>query len=128
MPNPNLYDPYNMKDGYKPPEPSVDEEIRSQVERTLFRAINRETHKGAAGRVRSLVANDIMHLLTNRIEAEAKAFGGCRNCYGKGYASYSTVHIGRHYFKKVDDPVFCKCDRGTQLKAMFQSTNKQESK
>jgi hypothetical protein len=47
----------------------------------------------------------------------AKAYGGCTDCYGKGFASYSTAHIGRHYYKKVDNPVFCKCDRGKQLEA-----------
>lgn len=50
-----------------------------------------------------------------------KAYGGCHNCYGKGYASYLTAHSGRGYYKKVNYPVFCECDRGKQLEKMIAS-------
>lgn len=53
-----------------------------------------------------------------------KAFGGCRNCYGKGYATQESAIIGHpdfigdKGFKKYEHKmIFCNCNRGKQLKA-----------
>ena len=70
-------------------------------------------------------------------EAE-KAYGGCHNCYGKGYAttidytSGSPDFIGDRGFKRQNDIMrFCDCERGKQLKTLVttlkeQSTNNKE--
>ncbi len=50
-----------------------------------------------------------------------KAFGGCTDCYGKGYATTRETISGGHGRSAIHfvvEPMrFCKCDRGTQLKA-----------
>ena len=65
----------------------------------------------------------------------AKAFGGCTNCYGKGYA---TVNDRWHRYGTDGDiggfeghisggnanaMKFCKCERGKQLSALKETTN-----
>ena len=55
----------------------------------------------------------------------AKAFGGCKNCYGKGYA---TVRIGtssRYHSEIHTELRFCSCDRGKQLKKYFAEAEKE---
>lgn len=51
----------------------------------------------------------------------AKAFGGCLGCYGKGYSTvivgYSDESAGTKWSEK--DILYCKCDRGTQLKKII---------
>ena len=41
----------------------------------------------------------------------ARAFGGCRTCYGKGYASVAT--------KGIISMRFCTCGRGKQLMKLW---------
>ncbi len=43
----------------------------------------------------------------------AKAFGGCKNCYGKGYSSVMIDHISAPQMH------FCICNRGRQLKRLL---------
>jgi hypothetical protein len=61
------------------------------------------------------------------VEGTEKAYGGCKKCYGKGYA---TVRYGLKYVadfegdKDYIDPIkthmhFCSCDRGKQLKNLI---------
>jgi hypothetical protein len=60
------------------------------------------------------------------IKETKKAFGGCTECYGKGYA---TVRYGKQGFEDfggegfIIAPTthihFCLCDRGKQLKVYF---------
>lgn len=45
-----------------------------------------------------------------------KAFGGCTNCYGKGYATVKNISVGRGYFVEADPVRPCTCDRGKQIK------------
>lgn len=40
----------------------AEDELRAKLSIALFRAINRETHKGSAGRVRTLLEGEIMQL------------------------------------------------------------------
>ena len=63
-------------------------------------------------------------------EKTAKAYGGCTNCYGKGYATVidSTIHhadfVGDKTYITPNDPVrFCSCERGKQLEALTQPNN-----
>lgn len=54
-------------------------------------------------------------------EKITKAFGGCTNCYGKGYATVKVNHVGRNYFKEANPMKFCDCDRGKQLSELLTS-------
>jgi|ERR1044071_939788 hypothetical protein len=73
-----------------------------------------------------------------RLQTE-KAYGGCHNCYGKGYATFKTQHIGygtdgdiggyEGPYKR-DMPVgmkLCTCERGKQLKAALSKPEGGES-
>lgn len=78
-------------------------------------------------------ARDIMAAVDSYIEEATKqaerAFGGCRNCYGKGYATQRTQdHISPDFYGDVPytapakiDMLFCNCDRGKQLKQLLTS-------
>lgn len=60
--------------------------------------------------------------------ATAKAYGGCANCYGKGYATTSDLWSGYDTDEDIGSPgggvsggkpivmKFCTCERGQQLK------------
>lgn len=59
----------------------------------------------------------------------AKAYGGCTNCFGKGYATYingTTAYsdfgdeLGGDYSRHTDklEMRFCTCDRGKQLEQL----------
>ena len=54
------------------------------------------------------------------VAQERKAFGGCLNCYGKGYAT-QMVQAGnsRHGVWELDPIRFCECDRGKQLEKLI---------
>jgi len=61
---------------------------------------------------------------------EAKAYGGCTKCYGKGYATVSDRWLGHDTDTDVGSPggyvsggedfamKFCSCDRGKQLERL----------
>lgn len=57
-------------------------------------------------------------------EDERKAFGGCTNCYGKGYSTVKNFTVGHEDFggegfRRENSPMrFCTCDRGEQLKGL----------
>lgn len=63
----------------------------------------------------------VQHLLktrdTSRDQQTAKAYGGCTNCYGKGYATQSSRASGRGISWDTSGIKFCECPRGQQLKA-----------
>lgn len=60
-----------------------------------------------------------------------KAFGGCKNCYGKGYATcleyteslsdFGGIKSKRY---KLPEMRFCSCDRGKELKRRFEEERK----
>ena len=64
----------------------------------------------------------IQELITQaRLETE-KAFGGCKDCYGKGYATVRSGIIGYEDFggdgfktPPTNKMKYCKCKRGEQL-------------
>lgn len=63
-----------------------------------------------------------------QVKETEKAYGGCHNCYGKGYASFKTDIYGAADFPGDVERwwpgkgyMLCKCDRGTQLGKLFVS-------
>lgn len=59
------------------------------------------------------------------LDKERRAFGNCRLCYGKGYATtmrYATAHadfLGDDTVTQMLSLVsYCRCDRGRQLKEL----------
>src|SRR5574343_186000 len=78
---------------------------------------------------------EIKSFLSNVISQTEKAFGGCLNCYGKGYHTtieYASGHgewdmgqgdIKIHY--QLPEMRFCNCDRGIELKKRFDATQKE---
>lgn len=75
------------------------------------------------------IAENIISITKEAIEEIAKAYGGCTNCYGKGYATINNRWSGyatdgdiggvEGYISggKANAMKFCKCERGKQLKA-----------
>lgn len=63
------------------------------------------------------VANPPESLAKKLTEIE-KAYGGCRNCYGKGYAT-ARVGTSSRYGNATHDTIkYCICERGKQLEAL----------
>jgi len=56
-----------------------------------------------------------------------KAFGGCKNCYGKGYATITMYAIGRNYQQKMPEMKFCSCERGKELEKRFEKMRQEVS-
>lgn len=59
------------------------------------------------------------------IEAEVrqeteKAYGGCRNCYGKGYATQKSEVRARGMRWDTSGIKFCDCERGKQLQQLIE--------
>lgn len=58
------------------------------------------------------------------------AFGGCKKCYGKGYATYKEGYSGRigrggKTEGWIEDQILpCSCDRGKQIKSLQKSNEK----
>jgi hypothetical protein len=64
----------------------------------------------------------VTHVYTQAVEQTEKAYGGCRNCYGKGYSTemQGGVTAGRYTVsgpKRVMN--MCTCERGKQLQALL---------
>lgn len=61
----------------------------------------------------------------HQLDRLAAAFGGCTDCYGKGYATVRETasgydeYTGQEYNETLPPIQFCKCDRGMQLKIYF---------
>lgn len=53
-----------------------------------------------------------------RAETE-KAFGGCKECYGKGYATTRATATSRYGTFDLDPIRPCSCDRGKQIKDLL---------
>ena len=77
-------------------------------------------------RIRVSIEQTVKKALTKAREEEAKAFGGCRNCYGKGYSTVIENEISHADFigdktsvRELPPMRFCKCDRGEQLKKLI---------
>ncbi len=67
--------------------------------------------------------------------AQAKAFGGCTKCYGKGYATTiqwasgkGESHMGQGDVEvsyKLPEMRFCSCERGKELQRRFAAQSDQ---
>ena len=69
---------------------------------------------------RGLLSGDvdaIMQLIKQDRQNTIKAFGGCTNCYGKGYSTRQAYANGRVAIP-LNPMVYCECDRGKQLKQL----------
>lgn len=75
---------------------------------------------------------DVRSILKQLVAQEAKAFGGCRNCYGKGYATVISGLRGHADFggdgfqsPPTTHIKYCSCDRGKQSQQLVaQEANK----
>jgi len=52
-----------------------------------------------------------------------KAFGGCTNCYGKGYSTTKEFCTGRNYREEKNPVHPCDCDRGKQIAEIIRPLN-----
>lgn len=70
-------------------------------------------------------------LIQSHVTVTEKAYGGCHNCYGKGYATYRSAYTGidtdqdigspgGRIYKSFEKPIFCECSRGRQLESIMQ--------
>lgn len=100
--------------------------LKSELER-----VEKRKHEAIAT-IKELVSGD----LVREIE---KAYGGCHDCYGKGYATYRSAYIGTDTDQdiggtggRINQPFeemrFCKCERGQQLKARLTPTKPEEQR
>ena len=54
--------------------------------------------------------------INEAVKETEKAFGGCKNCYGKGYSTWRHGETYRGSTKNLrNDIKYCSCDRGQQL-------------
>lgn len=62
-----------------------------------------------------------------KVESEtAKAFGGCNNCYGKGYATTRIGTASRYHSEIHEEMRFCSCSRGKDLEVKIQKIAEKE--
>lgn len=101
--------------------------IREKIEETLK---NPPTWTDGDGRTQ---AERIMDIFDLAIKQTEKAFGGCKNCYGKGYSTtkqYATSHkdFGDEKTGTWElDPIHpCSCDRGKQIVELIANIGKQK--
>lgn len=70
--------------------------------------------------VKSFIHSEQERVWKTAEEETAKAFGGCRLCYGKGYATSKRQYEGARgrIFGELDPYIPCSCDRGKQIVEM----------
>lgn len=74
---------------------------------------------------RQVAINEIVALLSSKLEEQAKAFGGCKNCYGKGYATQmvqaggTDEWTGKNYAWEVNPIRPCDCERGKGIQELI---------
>jgi len=104
------------------------EKMRSHFEENKFmtdRVWSEEQKKKKTG-LGLRVSLDVSDL----IKQTEKAFGGCKNCYGKGYSTvkdFTTAHadfIGDKKSSIENNPMkYCSCERGKQLESLLTIVN-----
>lgn len=66
------------------------------------------------------------------VKETEKAFGGCTNCYGKGYSTVKVQAGGEDEFTgesisyELEPIVPCKCDRGKQIEKILERIKKRK--
>ena len=81
-----------------------------------------QAHKDATDEVMQALLSLFDAEMEKRVKETEKAYGGCHNCYGKGYSTGAAIWTAKG--KKWGDTnqmKFCSCDRGKQLEAHTQS-------
>lgn len=75
----------------------------------------------------------IKSFLAEEIDTLKTSFGGCENCYGKGYGTQTFFAVGsadfygdKEYKTKLPTMVFCECERGKQLEKLIKAQLQQE--
>lgn len=63
-----------------------------------------------------------------KVQETEKAYGGCHNCYGKGYATKQDFVSGGGKKWRARPIVYCKCDRGLQLERVIAQLHELEGK
>lgn len=58
----------------------------------------------------------VVEELRDRVKETVKAFGGCTNCYGKGYSTQF------NFSRQRQTPKYCDCPRGKALELMIKET------
>lgn len=86
--------------------------------------------------VEAFVDRELMPLLEEIAQETGKAYGGCHNCYGKGYASVNNSWHGHDTDGDIGSPgkyitggdrnamKFCTCERGQELERRFEETDR----
>ena len=81
----------------------------------------------------NVTTKEIKDFISKKLSEQAKAYGGCEKCYGKGYSTEKAREIGSEdfggegYVKNLPIRMnFCRCERGKQLeKLLDQKLNEQ---
>ena len=64
--------------------------------------------------------DDIESIIEDHTTKIEKSYGGCYNCYGKGYATATTWATAKgKKWPTNDGLVFCTCERGKQLESLW---------
>lgn len=110
-------------------------ETYQDVQATNSSTVYTKAGTHAKAKLKDLIARERQ----KAVEETAKAYGGCTNCYGKGYSTviqYATGYDtdtdigspgGKIHFRQ--DPIkLCACERGEQLKRVLATqSNKGEA-
>lgn len=88
-----------------------EEELKEVKGRTLL--FTERNNRNAWG---DFILGELRTTRQQAVEETEKAFGGCTNCYGKGYHTTKMAVAGRHFRKDLNPYIPCdKCDRGKQF-------------
>lgn len=66
-------------------------------------------------------ADEIMEIVASERQELTKSFGGCLNCYGKGYHTKRVGHSSKLGNTTYDTIGYCSCARGEQLEKIVNS-------
>lgn len=114
---------------------SIDKMLDDELKHYLFglalssgQAFNPDDAVGANVRQQRVIV--IRELIKSRDQQIAKAYGGCTNCYGKGYATVNDRWVAHDTDQDIGSPggtfvggnefaiKYCDCERGKQLQKM----------
>jgi hypothetical protein len=97
-------------------------EIKKQIESMLVSLMNKGTpilSKTAINSLYAVYRTALTQIVEETEKKTAKAYGGCTNCYGKGYStSVGSIEASKTAFPMID---YCNCDRGKQLRSHLQT-------
>ena len=102
------------------PESTNDEQLREKL-RSIIGNISLPDKVAPTAIENQVAANEkglenLMQLIHQHTEQIHKAYGNCRKCYGKGYATKQEFVSGGGKKWKTSDIKYCECSRGEQLR------------